>query len=247
MLAAAAALMAGAGLARAQHQGHQMAPAGDAVAPDKVAACSQGARAVSATLDAAYARIEDARQKNNAAAMRAAMGDLQVAVAQMKVQLADCVALAASPPSGMSGMPGMSGMDHSKMPGMDHSKMPGMTSPARAQESKTPSASSAVTIALRSQPTPPRVGENEFEVRLTDREGKPIADAAVSLDFHMPSMPTMKMPEMRQTVDLAPAGGGEYRGRDRIDMAGDWMVTITATRKGRPLGTRKLTVTVKGR
>ena len=214
--------------AAAQHEEHQM-PGSGSPAPEKVASCAQGSQAVTETLDAANARIEEARQTNNAAAMRSAIGDLQVAVARMKQQLADCVSLGAGPMA-----PGMPGMDHSKMP------MPSNNPPAPQPGSAAPSSKSSVMdIALKSQPTPPKAGENQFEVTVKAADGSPIADADVSVLFVMPAMPAMRMPEMRTSVKLIPAGNGIYRGNGNLGMAGEWDVTITVSRKGETLGVKK--------
>lgn len=259
---AAVALASAAG---AQHEGHQMPGAAGAAAPERIAACSQNSQAVTATLDAANVRIEEARQANNAAAMRSAIGDLQVALAQMKTQLAECVALSAPATSGMAGMPGM---DHSKMampsaasimqPGspapapaatehahMEHPNMPGMPAAGSAEQTKAPAQAGGATITFHTKPAPAVAGDNDFEVTLKDRADKPIADAEVSLAFYMPPMPSMNMPAMRNTVKLTSAGNGVYRGSGTIGMAGDWDVTITATRKGQALGTKKVQLTAK--
>jgi hypothetical protein len=95
MILVAGAVLIGVAVPRAQHQGHQMPPAAGDAPAEKIATCSQSSRAVTAALDAAHARVEEARQSNNVAAMRAVVSDLQVAFAQMKMQLADCVALGA--------------------------------------------------------------------------------------------------------------------------------------------------------
>ncbi|MBI3491398.1 MAG: FixH family protein, partial [Acidobacteria bacterium] len=200
----------------AQQESHQMPgmpPVGATVA---VSSCAQNSQAVTRTMDAANVRIEDSRQTNDAAKMRAAVGDLQLALAQMKAQLADCVALS------------QAGSAMSNMAGMDHSKMNmGSTPGAAAAQGSTKGENQTVTIAFRSTPTPPRTGDNEFEVTLADGSGKPVADAEVSLAFYMPPMPSMKMPEMRSTVKLASAENGVYRGTGSVGMAGEWQVTIT--------------------
>lgn len=129
--------------AGAQQAGHQMA---GMASGGGAAMCAQSSEGVTRTIDVVNARIEDARQTNDAAKLRAAIADLQSVFAQMKTQLADCVALAGETGGAMGSMPGM---DHSKMnmtpgtpvmqpgsltpapgaaggaamPGMDHSKM----------------------------------------------------------------------------------------------------------------------------
>ena len=117
------------------------------------------------------------------------------------------------------------------MAGMDHSKMAG--------EKSVPAA--AVVFTVRTDPAPPRSGKNDFEVTLKDAEGKPIADAAVSLAFYMPAMPAMKT----DAAPLTSAGNGVYKGNGTLGMAGDWDVTITASRNGQALGTKKIKLTAR--
>jgi RND family efflux transporter MFP subunit len=118
------------------------------------------------------------------------------------------------------------------------------TAPARAIAASAPAAAPApaVQIAYRSQPDPPRTGENQFEVRVTDTAGQPIDDAEVTVTFFMPAMPSMNMPGMRNVVTLAPAGNGAYRGAGQVLTAGRWDVTMTVTRAGQRLGARQLAV-----
>jgi hypothetical protein len=69
-----------------------------------------------------------------------------------------------------------------------------------------------------------------------------VDDAEVSVVYYMPAMPAMNMPEMKSSVSLKPAGKGLYRGKGSLVMGGTWNVTITASRSGKTLGTRKLSV-----
>lgn len=103
-------------------------------------------------------------------------------------------------------------------------------------------AASKLDISFRSQPDPPRTGDNAFEVTLKDPSGQPIADAEVSVVFFMAAMPTMNMPAMRTETKLAPGGGGVYRGTGQVMMAGRWDVTVTASRGGQRLGSKVVTV-----
>ena len=90
-------------------------------------------------------------------------------------------------------------------------------------------------ITLRSTPEPSRVGENRFEVHLTDAAGVPVADAQVTVVLSMAAMPSMNMPAMRSTVALAAAEKGLYRGAGTITMAGRWDVSVVAARQDQPL------------
>lgn len=217
----------------AQHEGHQMP--GVAQGNVDVGPCVQSSQAVTAALEQANAQIEEARQINDAVKMRAAVGDLQLLLTQIKGQLADCVALAAQAPSAMANMPGMA---HSKMAA-------NATATGDESAQPKPTGGNAVTIALRPQPTPARAGENQFEVMVTDANGKPVTDADVTLDLYMPAMPAMKMPEMRNRVKLTSAGNGVYRGAGNVGMAGQWDVSITAMRNGQAIGVTKLKLTAR--
>ncbi len=100
-------------------------------------------------------------------------------------------------------------------------------------------------IRWRSQPDPPKVGENQFEVTVTDPAGKPVDDAEVAVQFFMAAMPTMNMPAMRNDVKLSPEGGGVYRRTAPIPIAGQWDVTVVVRRNGAEIGSKQLRVTAK--
>jgi YtkA-like len=51
-------------------------------------------------------------------------------------------------------------------------------------------------------------------------DGKPLADADVSVLFVMPATPAMG--EMRNEVKLKSAGAGKYTGTGNVTMAGKW-------------------------
>lgn len=258
----------------AEHEGHQM-PGMAAPTTANVGACAQKAKTVTGAIDQANAHVEDARQLNDPAKLRAAVGDLQLVLTQMKAQLADCVALN-QPMQAGAGAANMAVMDHSKMqmapgapvmqpgsknpaaaaaptnpanmPGRDHSKMNmgSVSRPEEPEQSKSKGAqTNALDISFKSEPSPPRTGDNRFEVTVKDKGGKPVSDAAVALTFYMPPMPSMQMPEMRNLIKLTSAGNGVYRGEGTVGMAGAWDVTITVTRGQQPLGSQTVKVTAR--
>jgi hypothetical protein len=123
-----------------------------------------------------------------------------------------------------------------------------LMSSASAQTAKGTSTSTkraGTTIVFRTQPDPPKAGENQFEVTVKDKNGNGVTDAEVSVMFVMPAMPAMNMGEMRRTVKLEPSSGGVYRGKGEVPTAGQWNVTITVFEHGRALASKKLTITVK--
>ena len=103
----------------------------------------------------------------------------------------------------------------------------------------------SLDIMLMSKPTPPKMGDNTFEVMVKGPDGKPITDADVTVLFYMAAMPAMKMPEMKNTVTLKHQKGGTYVGTGQVMMAGTWEATVTVKRAGKELGSKKFPITAK--
>jgi hypothetical protein len=99
-----------------------------------------------------------------------------------------------------------------------------------------------IDVALSSVPDPPRAGMTQFAARVTDREGKPVGDAGVTLVLYMPPMPSMNMPAMRSEAALGHAGDGVYRGSVDVMMNGRWEATVTVTRGATRLGAKSFTL-----
>ena len=99
------------------------------------------------------------------------------------------------------------------------------------------------TLTLSTNPSPLLLGQNQFEVVLKDAKGGPIADADVAIVLLMPADPKTKHPEMKTEGKLNNAGKGRYNGIAMVTMAGEWDVTVTASRNGKPLArkTERLT------
>lgn len=116
----------------------------------------------------------------------------------------------------------------------------GCSKPA-ATTTNTTVAPARAQVAFTTDPATPKVGENSFAAMLM-QDGKPVDDAQVSVEFEMPAMPQMKMAEMKTTTDLAPTGGGMYRAKGQVMMAGTWNVTVRAMRNGQELATQKLSL-----
>ena len=117
------------------------------------------------------------------------------------------------------------------------------------QNGSTPAAGTAagvqnVEVTFTSEPDPPRTGENTFDVMVMSGN-QPVTDADVSVEFFMPAMPAMKMPEMRNSILLKHEGGGRYRGAGNVMMAGTWDATVSVKRSGQEIGSRTLQVTAK--
>jgi len=118
--------------------------------------------------------------------------------------------------------------------------------PATPARQSQGSRAAGLDIAFRTIPSPPRgAAENQFDVTVKDRAGKPVDGAEVSLLFYMAAMPQTNMPEMRNEVKLKPAGNGRYTGAGQVAMAGPWTVTVTVAQGGREIGQHKLAITAK--
>ena len=121
---------------------------------------------------------------------------------------------------------------------------------ASASAAQAPAKSSAKTKPARlnimlMKPTAATTGDNQFEVMVNGADGKPVADADVSVMLVMPAMPAMKMAEMRNEVMLKPAAAGTYTGTGQVMMAGKWNVTVSVKKGGKELGQKKVTLTAK--
>ncbi len=101
-------------------------------------------------------------------------------------------------------------------------------------------------IQFSSIPTPPAKGANNFEVKLTDAKGQPVAGADVQVLFYMPGMPAMGMAAQRAQFTLAEKGAGDYEGPGNLPSSGDWQVTIVARRAGQVIATKQLSGSTGG-
>lgn len=99
------------------------------------------------------------------------------------------------------------------------------------------------TVTLTTRPSPLGLGQNLFEVVVKDAKGQPVTDADVALVLVMPADPKTKHPEMRTEGQLNKAGAGKYSGIAMVTMAGDWDVTVTASRKGKEIARKKQKMT----
>jgi nitrogen fixation protein FixH len=105
----------------------------------------------------------------------------------------------------------------------------------------------AFSLTLTTRPSPLGLGQNLFEVLVKDAKGQPVANADVSLVLVMPADPKTKHPEMRTEGKLNNVGAGKYNGIAMVTMAGDWDVTVAASRRGKELArkTQRLTAYLK--
>jgi hypothetical protein len=114
---------------------------------------------------------------------------------------------------------------------------------AAAAQQPAASQKPTVDIMLTSKPSPPKTGDNTFEVMVKDAAGKPITDAEVTAMFYMGAMGAM--PEMKNNVTLKHQKEGRYVGTGQVMMAGKWDVTVMVKRAGKEIGSKKFPVTAK--
>ena len=100
-------------------------------------------------------------------------------------------------------------------------------------------------IDLRSEPDPPKVGDNTVEVSVKQPDGAPLGDATVTVVFSMPAMPAMNMPAMRTDATLSSEGDGRYRGTVPLSMGGTWNVAVQVSRGSDQLGSKQFSVIAK--
>lgn len=116
---------------------------------------------------------------------------------------------------------------------------------ACSKDASTPAvdAGNGLTISFRTLADPTQ-GDNKVEA-IVNQNGRPVTDAAVSVTFRMPAMPTMNMPEMRSTTPLTHEGDGRYVGTGQLEMTGTWNVSVTVVRGGTQMGSSRFTVVAK--
>ena len=147
----------------------------------------------------------------------------------------------------MGAMAGMAGMERMRMGGMEKMEGMQMAAPALSKvEGKAPSGPQeqkigGMTLALSTVPTPPRVGENTLQIRLTSEKGEAITHAKVSVSYTMP------MPGMNPVgVEAALSKEGFYEAKANLAMGGTWEVTVKTTIPGKPEVKAIFTVTAGG-
>lgn len=121
----------------------------------------------------------------------------------------------------------------------------GYQAPPEQAAAATSTPTEKLDIAFRSQPDPPRSGENLVDVTVRDAKGQPVSDADVAVTFFMPAMPSMNMPAMRNEAKLPAAGAGVYRGSIQVMTPGRWDVTVDVRRGTQRLGSRQFAVVAR--
>lgn len=102
------------------------------------------------------------------------------------------------------------------------------------------------TIEISTKPSPPRKGSNQVLVTVRDSSGTPVMDAHVSVVFFMPAMPAMGMSAMRVEAAAKPTENGVYAADVNLQSGGTWSVTVIATKGGKPVASRQLSMSTTG-
>jgi Cu(I)/Ag(I) efflux system membrane fusion protein len=88
--------------------------------------------------------------------------------------------------------------------------------------------------------------DNTFQATLTDASSKPIADAQLIVTLVMPAMPSMNMPEMKNSFPLAWVAGQQmYVGKGNVPMSGSWNVLAEARRNGAVIASARTRMSAK--
>ena len=82
-----------------------------------------------------------------------------------------------------------------------------------------------LTVTLSTDDGVIKRGDEEFTLTFADASGKPVDVGAASVNFFMPAMGSMSA--MNDAATLTTSGTpGIYRGKVKIEMAGEWQVQI---------------------
>ncbi len=98
-----------------------------------------------------------------------------------------------------------------------------------------------LTVAVTIDKNPPVTGKNNMDITVTDKTGKPVTDAKVTVEYSMPAMPGMPPMNYKSGAELK---GETYKAVISPSMAGSWNVAVKVARGGKT-ETAKFTMDVK--
>lgn len=101
-------------------------------------------------------------------------------------------------------------------------------------------------VELTTKPSPPHKGVNQVLVTVHDSAGRPVTDAQVSVVFFMPAMPAMGMSAMREAAKAKLVANSKYTADVNLPSGGTWSVTVIASRAGKQIASRQLTLSASG-
>ena len=92
-------------------------------------------------------------------------------------------------------------------------------------------------LAVRFQPNPPLIGENDLEITVTDADGKPIQLGVIKVEGNM------NHAGMRPVfTELREAEPGKYTGTIEFTMGGDWFLLVTSDGSSKGVFNEKIDV-----
>lgn len=91
-----------------------------------------------------------------------------------------------------------------------------------------PQALEKASLAISSDPDPPRLGLNRLQVRLATTDGMPISDALVELEYGRDAGAPLTFTRARAS------GEGVYQANVEFDAPGPWQVILTLKQEGAP-------------
>jgi hypothetical protein len=123
----------------------------------------------------------------------------------------------------------------------------GQTEPTSGSSENATTETSKAKLDFHVDSDPMKAGEDtQFHLGLTDPNGKPIADAQVTVVLVMPAMPSMGMPEMKSSFALPWNSSKQmYMGKGQAPMPGSWSVLVEARRQNAVIATFRTHLSAK--
>ncbi|MEW6247956.1 MAG: efflux RND transporter periplasmic adaptor subunit [Nitrospirota bacterium] len=112
---------------------------------------------------------------------------------------------------------------------------------AKSAGAKLEKKAGGLALVLSTEPAPPRIGENQIRLKLTDEAANPMSTAKVLLTYTMP-MPGM----VPATIPMRLVKDGVYEARANLGMGGQWDLMLTIQRTGWPDIKETFSVTAGG-
>ncbi len=100
-----------------------------------------------------------------------------------------------------------------------------------------------ISVDVKTDPSPARVGHNRVHVKVADGSGQAISGADVSIRFFMPQM--MGMAQLDVKGGLREVAPGQYAGAVDLPIAWSFATTVTVVKAGEVVGTAETTVTAR--
>ena len=108
---------------------------------------------------------------------------------------------------------------------------------ARNYEASKTAGDYQVEIVIDRNP-PVAIGNNNIEIEIKDKAGKPVTDAQVIVNYYMPPMPRMAPMSYRTEAKMKK---GKYYATMKFIMAGPWYIAVVIHHDGK-ISTTKINV-----